>query len=347
MNLAFSLSGTTVVLSTNQESFLIYCREHFGDACSATPVDAAEVEVEARFQPATAPPPLADYADWDACSRGFRARGDSLIWWPQRRCPHLELLSRWNGGRLTCRARLIAATPPQEEAALRRDARRRAAAYRPFTFFLFYFPVLWWQAVVLRRAPLHAAAAARQDRAVLFVGAAGCGKSTLALLLSSLPGWSLLSENLCLTDGAQLWACREPTVLKHPQLAEILARADAAPDATTQGGPYFCLPQDKRCPEARAERTLFPMLAAGATARRLTPDEARRRLAFSLRNCWEMEGFYRYASAMDLHYGTDGASTAPLERLISNLPVHLYPIDPAAPLLESRGRLQEFLDLTP
>ncbi|MBE7559678.1 hypothetical protein HS125_12320 [bacterium] len=225
MNLAFSLSGTTVVLSTNQESFLIYCREHFGDACSATPVDAAEVEVEARFQPATAPPPLADYADWDACSRGFRARGDSLIWWPQRRCPHLELLSRWNGGRLTCRARLIAATPPQEEAALRRDARRRAAAYRPFTFFLFYFPVLWWQAVVLRRAPLHAAAAARQDRAVLFVGAAGCGKSTLALLLSSLPGWSLLSENLCLTDGAQLWACREPTVLKHPQLAEILARA--------------------------------------------------------------------------------------------------------------------------
>ncbi len=350
MNLAFSLAGTSVQLTTQEESILAYGRDHFGDACGAGEAGPAEVSVELFCEHPTATarprPPLADYAHWNAYSKGFRARDDRLVWWPQRRFPNLELETRWDGERLACRARFFPSVTLQEERELERAPHRRAALYRELTYFLFYFPVLWRRAVRDGLAPLHAAAAVRDGRAVVFVGAAGCGKSTLALLLCAQPGWRLLSENLCCTDGATVWACREPIVLKHPELAEIVSAASGlrlSPVDLALGEPGSVghLAPDHRCESARAERLWFPVLAGPPSPRPLSHDQARHHLAFSLRNCWELEGYYRYASAMDLHYGTDGATTGPLERLLSSVPVELYPVDASAPLRESQRRLLE------
>jgi len=73
---------------------------------------------------------------------------------------------------------------------------------------LLHYPVLWragWRS----RVPLHAAALVVRDRGVLVVGASGVGKTTLARAEVA-EGGALVSDNLVVADGENVWGVLEP-----------------------------------------------------------------------------------------------------------------------------------------
>ena len=248
MQIAFRVAGVPAVLRCNQPAFIDYCRRHFGDDVLETPPPAPGIMSELDWQVAPEPPePLARCADWTRLSRGFRAHGDRVAWWTQKRFPDFEVEIEWAGERIVTAGRYATRIPP-------RGTMREC---RDLTYFLFYYPAL-----ALRAAegllPLHAAAVANGERGVLLVGPCGCGKSTAALLLASRPGWKLVSENLTLVGAGRAHTCREPVVLKHADLAPLLGGRSIAhaPD----GGDF--------APEFRQESSDRARAVSVARARR-------------------------------------------------------------------------------
>ncbi|HLY37645.1 MAG TPA: hypothetical protein VKU61_06385 [Candidatus Binatia bacterium] len=96
-------------------------------------------------------------------------------------------------------------------------------------YYAVYYPV-WWHLEARERAhPLHAAGVALGGRALLLAGLPGCGKSTLATALLGDPGAELLSDNVVLHDGAQLFGCFEPLLLDATTRHHVAARVELRP----------------------------------------------------------------------------------------------------------------------
>jgi hypothetical protein len=86
-------------------------------------------------------------------------------------------------------------------------------------YYLVYHPLLWdlsrrdgWHTV-------HGGAVARDGGALVFLGAPGCGKSTLAVSLLANPEVHMLSDNLILHDKGKVRACPELLLLDERSLA--------------------------------------------------------------------------------------------------------------------------------
>src|SRR5262245_60527259 len=95
----------------------------------------------------------------------------------------------------------------------RRIPALRRSRLSTLTYYAVYYPV-WWHLEARGRAhPLHAAGVAVGGRGLLLGGLPGCGKSTLATSLLGVPGAELLSDNVVLHDGTQLFGCFEPLLL--------------------------------------------------------------------------------------------------------------------------------------
>src|SRR5213076_3479277 len=85
----------------------------------------------------------------------------------------------------------------------------RRSRLSTLTYYAVYYPV-WWQLEARGAAhPLHAAGVALDGCGLLLAGLPGSGKSTLATALAA-DGLELLSDNLVLHDGGQIFGCFEP-----------------------------------------------------------------------------------------------------------------------------------------
>jgi HprK-related kinase A len=187
-----------------------------------------------------------------------------------------------------------------------------------------------------RHIVLHAAAAARDDRAVMLIGDSGAGKSTLSALLSWSAGWRHFGDEFALLDlqEPKLHPYPRPISLKNESIAVMEARAPAdrfGPrlENTVKGTIRHLLPpreaiaaMDAPAPIAMV---IAPRFAPGATPqwRPMTKTETYVRLAASSTNQTLLgeagfEAVWRCldkAPAFDLVYGSSEGALELFEAL--------------------------------
>ncbi|MFT4570789.1 MAG: hypothetical protein ACI8TX_001345 [Hyphomicrobiaceae bacterium] len=98
-------------------------------------------------------------------------------------------------------------------------ARLQSRRFSTLLYYLVYHPLLWRASRQAGWNVLHAGGVARGGRGLVFVGAPGCGKSTLCVSLLADREVSMLSDNLLLHDGARVLACPELMLLDERSLA--------------------------------------------------------------------------------------------------------------------------------
>jgi hypothetical protein len=101
----------------------------------------------------------------------------------------------------------------------------RARRFSTLLYYLVYHPLLWLLARERGWSVLHAGAVASPAGAAVFAGMPGCGKSTLAVAMTSDREWTMLSDNLVLHDGARVYACPELLLLDRASIARVGAAA--------------------------------------------------------------------------------------------------------------------------
>ncbi len=149
-------------------------------------------------------------------------------------------------------------------------------------YYLVYYPAFWWAEHMRRIHPVHAAAVAVGDRAVLLPGPSGVGKSTLTVALSALPGARVLSDTFVLHDGPELWAVPEPLLLdswSRNWLGEDANRLAPMPEhryALHRDG--FVIPRALAAERALAAVAIFPYRSSSPGVRSLSAAEAAARL---------------------------------------------------------------------
>lgn len=103
----------------------------------------------------------------------------------------------------------------------------RAHRFSTLLYYLVYHPILWRLSRFAGWHVLHGGAVSDGRRAVVLAGMPGCGKSTLAVALSGLPGWRMLSDNLVLFNASSVMACPELLLLDQGSIARAGAGAQA------------------------------------------------------------------------------------------------------------------------
>ena len=275
--LEIALHGVRLALVTDYRPLLAFGREYLGPLL-VTHRAEPEVTVSFRFDADPLPPATS--------ATGLRRAGrrlwldDGRVYQPELLgFPGLALLTRRRGNRWTVRATY---RPPSRLARwhhrLRGPDPRLVAT---LLYYLAYFPLLAYLEAHRGWTPLHAAGVALPEGGLLIAGLPGCGKTTLALAFAARPGARLLSDNLVLTDGRQLYACPEPIHLDDglrpllPDLADLLV----AEERTVTHGRRDYRPRPHRQAAATPPRwLLFPLFADEVRLAPLSPEAALDRL---------------------------------------------------------------------
>ncbi len=163
------------------------------------------------------------FPGWEAgeqLDRYIHASPDGLLWLRVDDVPQIAIASNWKGGRRSIELRYhftLGAGPFLEP--LKRLARwrwlpaKRRHRFSTIVYYAVYYPV-WWHLECTRAAhPLHAGAVVLDGKAILLAGLPGSGKSTVAVSFLNVPEAALLSDNIVLHDGTNIWGCYEPLLL--------------------------------------------------------------------------------------------------------------------------------------
>ena len=88
-------------------------------------------------------------------------------------------------------------------------------------YFLVLFPAIWYNENLKDRFLLHASAISVNNKAILFPGLGGVGKSTLTLAFLAYENISFISDNLVLSDGSSVYPVYEAIALDSTSLSLI------------------------------------------------------------------------------------------------------------------------------
>jgi len=206
--LHLSLHKTQLALASNNTAFLAYAREHLAALAAPAP-GAPDIQVQLHWdQELTTTPTIAQ--GYRRLSRRLLLDEDNIIQTEILNLPGLQLQSRLVGAGLSIDASFC---PPSKRLRLILKLGNKAIQERIYAiliYYLAYFPLLWRLERHEQRHPLHASAIAWPQGAAILAGLGGVGKSTLTLAFLSDPNARLLSENLILHDGKQVFSFLEP-----------------------------------------------------------------------------------------------------------------------------------------
>lgn len=232
-----ALSGVTVEIETEHDDLARYLAAQFpdGDAARGTP----DIAVRVRWTDGPRPTltPEAVFPGWPADVLVHRhvwtAPGRLLC----LRCddaPEIAIASApGTPRRFELRFHFTLGAAGWREAAKRalrwrHVPRLRRSRLSTLTYYAVYYPV-WWHLEARGAAhPLHAAGVALDGRGLLLAGLPGSGKSTLATALAA-DGLELLSDNVVLHDGGQIFGCFEPLLLDAATRAGLGPRLPLTP----------------------------------------------------------------------------------------------------------------------
>ena len=218
--------------------------------------------------------------------------------------------------------------------------------FEQLTMFAGLYPILF-EAERRGWHPVHAGLVGTpRGGGVLIVGPAGSGKSTLTLALSLLPGYTLLSDNLVLSDGAHAIGVPEP--VKLDARAAAVVRAGGAQLHGLSGNVgwgriEYAVPSPG--PPLQPAAIVLPRLGSASGARLVSADDAAKVAASANHLAFEIEAYYRYAAALALG---DAGSPAPFRvtrflTLARQVPIVALDVRRDAPLDEALAALTRVL----
>ena len=177
-----------------------------------------------------------------------------------------------------------------------------------------HYPLFMHQQLVQNRSTLHAAAAQKDGEAILFCGLNGVGKSTLALMLVRLFGYTLLSDNFVLTDGQNVYGFPEQARLTERSRAQL---GIGVPTMAKTHGRYQVdvssyIGQLTACPVLVVFPELVPVTSGEypAPIHPLEPALAQARLDSMHSALGESPEFSSYALAAHTLFGTTAANVS-------------------------------------
>jgi len=193
---------------------------------------------------------------------------------------------------------------------------------------------------------LHAGLVDTPAGAIVLVGAAGGGKSTLSMSLSCRPGCRLLSDNLVLYDGRQVCGIPEPVKLDAWSMSAVdcagaLPRTNGADAGWNRR--EFALPES--APPCRPVAVVLPQFAEESVARRVAAARFTQLADSANHLAFEIDAYYRYASALALG-DVDGPAfgrEAKLLEMAENTAIIELSVRRGAPLDEAAAALERIL----
>lgn len=234
------LCGVRCDVRTDHGEFARYLAAHFPHGQHA-PQGAADLSVDVRWceSAPSALTPEALFPGWPVETRIDRhvyLGPRHLLWLRVDDAPQIAIACAREGRtrRFEVRYHFTLGARGWREKAKRalagsRIQRLRHARFSTLVYYAVYYPVWWHLEAAAAAHPLHAAAVAFGDRALVLAGLPGGGKSSLALGLLGTNGGELLSDNVILHSGTQVQGCFEPLLLDARTRALVTGAGQLAP----------------------------------------------------------------------------------------------------------------------
>jgi hypothetical protein len=238
--------------------------------------------------------------------------------------PGLQLEVAWESGRLTVDAYYQPVSRLQK--LIQRMGQGTARLFNILIYYLIYFPLIHFLEQQHGFHLLHAAAISHPGGDFLLAGLPGSGKSTFSLVMLSDPEALLLSDNLLLFKGFQVFACPEIIHLT-PFSEELLpSNVKAHLSQTGRGSSYrrneYYLAKQARCWQAQPRTLFFLGLSSKLECRRVDRPEALGRLAVFDQMAKEINAYASFVAPLELIAPWPGQfdrKQAALRELVSQL----------------------------
>jgi hypothetical protein len=307
-----NLSGAPFRFFTTAEDLGAYARVHLAGLLGAK---GSTPQVEATLRWHEGQPPrdrLAAFphlAGMERVDRDLYARPGELHWFRVDDLRDLYLHFTWRENSLRIAADFFyrVANDAYRDRAKRIVYRRRVKALRERRFttllsYLVYYPCWWWLEQTQDFHPIHAAGVLLDSGVVLFGGASGVGKSTLAVALAGMPGAKLLSDSFVLHNGSDVAAVREPILLdawsrrwlgEHGQDLQPIAWRYCLNRAGYQ------LPPGRLAAGGRCTLLVFPRRAPEQYVRRIAAEQAHQRLSAADLIINDLRRYWAFAATLE------------------------------------------------
>jgi hypothetical protein len=218
----------------------------------------------------------------------------------------------------------------------RRRAAMRARRFTTLLAYLVYYPCWWWLEQMMDHHPIHAAGVLTDAGVLLLAGASGAGKSTLATALALSPGARLLSDSFVLHSGLEILPVREPVLLDTFSRRWLGSSADELQPvgrgyALNRSGYHF--PAARLAAGGRAAVVLFPRRSPEPYVRRLSAEDAHRRLSAADLIINDLRRYWAFAAVMEqlVPAGLMARREAQLAQLTAGVPCYDFGVTAETP----------------
>ncbi len=172
--------------------------------------------------------------------------------------------------------------------------------------YLVYYPLFWYLESFRGWSVLHASALASAKGGLMIGGLGGVGKTTTCVALLQRPGIELLAENLIFTDGEFIYPCYEPIRLDDNSRA-MLGRdlKGLTPMFFPEGlkdKTLFHPPLRKSLEEVKPAALFLPQFSPQRYVKEMPSELAAEKMLAMNRLTRELDDYYWYASALDMHW---------------------------------------------
>lgn len=322
--LGVRLHGLSLNLESNHAPLLAYAAEHLHEMAVA-PHAAPNIAVRCAWSE----------GDWEAEQNPFRVTGalnvigkrmlgdsETLIWLDTLRVKGLQLMFRREGSRWIFDV-AYRFHPKKEK--LESLPEYEYKKYFSLMSYLVYYPLIWHLETFRGWAILHASALASEAGAIMIGGLGGVGKTTTCIALLQRPGIELISENMVFTDGEFVYPCPEPIRMDENSL-KILGENPAGmrrmhfPEGLKEKS-MFHVQLSEAARQVKPAALFLPQFSPQRDRRPLASNLAAERMMAMNRLTRELDDYFWYASALEMHWPREGQGArrmAVLQRFTQN-----------------------------
>ena len=316
--LGVRLHGVTLNLESNHAPLLAYAAEHLNEMAAA-PHAAPQLTVRCEWT----------QGDWEAEHNPFRAEGalnvigkrmlgnsETLIWLDTLRMKGLQLMFRREGETWLFDVAYRFHPKKEKSESLPEYEYKK---YFSLMSYLVYYPLIWHLETYRGWTILHASALAGAPGAMMIGGLGGVGKTTTCVALLQRPGMELISENIVFTDGEFVYPCPEPIRMDENSI-KILGENPAGmvrmnfPEGLKDKSLYH-LRLSEAGRQTQPVALFLPQFSPQRYCRPLAPGLAAEKMYAMNRLTRELDDYFWYAAALEMHWPREGQGARRMEVL--------------------------------